>query len=126
MKAQEFRKLIREEIAKVLNESLRSGPNDAYTYPIKKSENPEDILSGKFRASWIAKTAATDLLNVFGEEMTIYKGDKVIEYLQVNSKDSGAYVYKIIRKDLRGSRVAGYIPSLYKDYDQTEDVNKTH
>jgi hypothetical protein len=108
-----------------VNESLRSGPNDAYTYPIKKRENPEDILSGKSRASWIAESPAYDLLNVFGEEMTIYKGDEVIEYLQVNSKDSGAYVYKIVRRDLRGSRTAGYIPSFYRDYDQTEDVNKT-
>ena len=50
MNASEFRKLIREEVRKIvneadlasstsfesfLNESLKSGPNDAYTYPIK-------------------------------------------------------------------------------------------
>jgi hypothetical protein len=108
-----------------LNESIRSGPNDAYTYPIKKSDNPEDILSGKSRESWVAKSTAYDLLNVFGEEMTIYKGDEVTEYLQVNSKDSGAYVYKIVRRDLRGSRTAGYIPSLYREFDQTEEVQAT-
>jgi hypothetical protein len=108
-----------------LNESLRSGPNDAYTYPIKKSDNPEDILSGKSRGSWVAKTTVYDLLDVFGNEMSIYKGDEVIEYLQVNSKDSSAYVYKIVRRDLRGSRTAGYIPSFYRDFDQTEEVEKT-
>lgn len=108
-----------------LNESLRSGPNDAYTYPIKKNDNPEDILSGKSRGSWIAKTTAYDLFDVFGNEMSIYKGDEVTEYLQVNSTDSDAYVYKIVRRDLRGSRTAGYIPSFYRQYDQTEEIQKT-
>ncbi len=108
-----------------VNESLRSGPNDAYTYPIKKSDNPEHILSGKSTFSWIARSTAYDLLNVFGEEMSIYKGDEVVEYFQVNSKDSEAYVYKIVRRDLRGSRIAGYIPSIYRDFDQAEAVEGT-
>ena len=112
-----------------VNESLRSsdlikGPNDAYTYPIKKSDNPEHILSGNSPFSWIARSTAYDLLNVFGEEMSIYKGDGVVVYFQVNSKDSHL-VYKIVRRDLRGSRIAGYIPSIYRDFDQAEAVEGT-
>jgi hypothetical protein len=57
--------------------------------------------------------------------MSLYKGDSVEEFLQVNSKDSGAYVYKIVRRDLRGSRVVGYIPSLYRDFDQTDEVRSS-
>jgi hypothetical protein len=109
-----------------INESLRSGPNDAYTYPLKKGADPEDILSGKSRGGWVASKNASDLLDVFGNEMSIYKGDSVEEFLQVNSEDSGAYVYKIVRRDLRGSRVIGYIPSLYREYDQTEEVLSTY
>ena len=109
-----------------INESLRSGPNDAYTYPLKKSDNPEDILSGRSRGSWQVSKTVYDLLDVFGNEMSLYKGDAVEEFLQVNSKDTGAYVYKIVRRDLRGSRVVGYIPSLYRDIDQSEEINSTY
>jgi len=108
-----------------ITESLRSGPNDANTYPLKYNADPEDILSGKYKDTWECETSVSDLLDVFGEEMSIYKGDAIVQYLQVNSKDSDAYVYKILRKDLRGIRTAGYIPSYYRNIDQTEEINST-
>ena len=120
---EEFRRM--QKLAGLINESLRSGPNDAYTYPLKNGDNPEDILSGKSRGSWEVNKSVSDLLDVFGNEMSLYKGDSVEEFLQVNSKDSGAYVYKIVRRDLRGSRVVGYIPSLYRDFDQTDEVRSS-
>jgi hypothetical protein len=107
------------------NESLMSGPNDANTYPIKKNDDPEDLLSGRSRGSWVSNSTVYDLLDVFGNEMSIYKGDQITEYLQVNSKDSSAYVYKIVRRDLRGSRTAGYIPSHYQKIDQSEEIQGT-
>ena len=106
-------------------ESLRSGPNDAYTYPLKKGDNPEDILSGRSRGSWEVRKTVYDLLDVFGNEISLYKGDIVEEFLQVNnvnSKEFRAYVYKIVRRDLRGSRVVGYVPSFYRDIDQTDEI----
>jgi hypothetical protein len=108
-----------------INESLRSGPNDANTYPLKDGDNPEDLLSGKSKDDWVCEKTVYDLLDVFGNEMSIYKGDKITQYLQVNSKDSDAYVYKILRRDLRGIRTAGYIPSYYRNIDQTEEINST-
>jgi hypothetical protein len=95
---------------------------DAYSYPLKKSDDPERILSGKSRGSWEASKTVYDLLDVFGNEMSIYKGDEVIEYLQINSKDN-SYIYKIRRRDLRGSRTVGYIPSYYQNFDQMEEIH---
>ncbi len=108
-----------------INESLRSGPNDANTYPLKDGDNPEDLLSGRSKDRWGCETSVYDLLDVFGNEMSIYKGDEITQYLQVNSKDSDAYVYKIVRRDLRGKRTAGYIPSYYRKTDQTKEINST-
>jgi len=108
-----------------MNESLRSGPNDANIYPIKKGSNPEDLLSGRSRGSWSATTTVYDVLDVFGTEMSIYKGDAITEYLQVNSRDN-SYVYKINRSDLRGTRTVGYIPSYYQNIDQSEKINNTN
>jgi hypothetical protein len=108
-----------------LNESLRSGPNDAKIYPIKKGSDPEDLLSGRSRGSWSCKNTIYDILDVFGDEMTIYKGDEITEYLQVNSRDN-SYVYKIVRRDLRGSRTVGYVPSYYQDFDQMIEIDNTH
>lgn len=107
-----------------LNESLRSGPNDAKIYPIKKGSDPEDLLSGRSRGSWYSSKTVYDLLDVFGTEMSIYKGDEIIEFLQVNSRDNSD-VYKIIRRDMRGSRTVGYIPSYYQNFDQTKEINNT-
>ena len=106
-------------------ESLRSGPNDANTYPIKKSDNPEDLLSSRTVDRWSCETAVSDLLDVFGEEMSIYKGDEITQYIQVNSKDPVAHIYEIVRRDRRGRRIAGYIPSHYRNYSQTKEINST-
>jgi len=108
----------------VVNESLRSGPNDAKIYPIKKGSDPEDLLSGRSSGHWYSSKTVNDLLDVFGTEMSIYKGDEIIEFLQVNSRDNSD-VYKIIRRDMRGSRTVGYIPSYYQNFDQTEEINNT-
>jgi hypothetical protein len=108
-----------------INESLRSGPNDAKIYPIKKGSDPEDLLSGKSRGSWPCAKTVYDILDVFGNEMSIYKGDEITEYLQVNSRDN-SYIYKIVRRDLRGSRTVGYVPSYYQNYDQSKEINSTH
>ena len=107
-----------------VNESLRSGPNDAKIYPIKKGSDPEDLLSGRSRGSWYSSKTVNDLLDVFGTEMSVYKGDEIIEFLQVNSRDNSD-IYKIIRRDMRGSRTVGYIPSYYQNFDQTEEINNT-
>lgn len=114
-----------EMFESLVNESLRSGPNGANTYPIKKGDDPEDLLSGRSRDNWECEKSVSDLLDVFGNEMSIYKGDEITEYLQVNSRDTVAYVYKIVRRDLRGRRTAGYIPSHYRNYDQTQEINST-
>jgi len=107
-----------------LLESLRSGPNDAKIYPIKKGSDPEDLLSGRSRGSWVSSKTINDILDVFGKEMTIYKGDEITEFLQVNSRDNSD-IYKIVRRDLRGPRTVGYIPSYYQNFDQTEEINNT-
>lgn len=105
-----------------LNESYQF---DAYSYPLDKKDNPERLLSGRSRGSWAATKTVYDLLDVFGNEMSIYKGDEITEYLQINSKDN-SYIYKIVRRDLRGSRVAGYIPSYYQNFDQMEEIHSTY
>jgi hypothetical protein len=122
--AKSFKRVLDENNESV-NESLRSGPNDAKIYPIKKGSDPEDLLSGRSRGSWSCKNTVYDILDVFGDEMTIYKGDEITEYLQVNSRDN-SYIYKIVRRDLRGSRTVGYIPSYYQDFDQMIKIDNTH
>lgn len=125
MKKSELRNLIKEEVKKALaNESLRSGPNDAKIYPIKKGSDPEDLLSGRSKDSWVSSKTVYDLLDVFGTEMSIYKDDAITEFLQVNSRDHSG-IYKIIRRDLRGTRTIGYIPSHYQNIDQTKEINGT-
>ena len=57
--------------------------------------------------------------------MTIYKGDEITEYLQVNSIDN-SYIYKIVRRDSRGSRTVGYVPSYYQDFNQMIEIDNTH
>jgi len=115
MKASELRRIIKEEVRKVLHEE-----NSVMSYPLSSESEAEQMLSGRSRGSGRARKMVSGLVDVFGDDVSILSGDTVIEYLQVNSSD-GSLIYKVVRKDLQKTRNF-YIPSKFRNTDQYDKI----
>lgn len=97
--------------------------NSSMIYPINNNASVESLLSGRSVGSWRAKKMVSGLQDVFGNDVSIISNDEVIHYLQVNSTDDSS-IYVVVRKNLQQTR-RFYIPSKYKQIDQTDQIEST-
>ena len=97
--------------------------NSRNSYPLENEKELNLLLSGQTVSTWRADTYTGDLIDVFGNDVSILDGDEIVKYLQVWSSDNSS-IYRIKRQDLQQTRYF-YIPSNYRGKDQYKAIEKT-
>jgi hypothetical protein len=92
--------------------------NSSMSYPLDNEQQAKSMLAGRPMGIHRATKMVSDLVDVFGDDVSIISGDEVQVYDQVNSTDD-SIIYVVIRKNMQFARTF-YIPSKYKSTDQLD------
>jgi hypothetical protein len=93
-------------------------------YPLRKTDNPEKYLSGKTADEWVARNSVDDLIDIFGNNIDISKGDGIAMYLLNNGNDDD-YIYRIRKTNLKGTKYF-YIPSIIDKSNQYDEIQSSY